>query len=368
MTFLDERQAQTELPLWRLSDADLDEAFEELQRSMVQIQAASAAHLAEIVRRRSYQPQHLDAISFVRDRLGVSAAEAHRRVAEAQGLAEHPEVAEAFAEARIDRPRVAMLLASAKVSSELFRRDAGMLVDQVAGLSMANATKAVEFWRAAADRESFARDAAHLHNRRRLHVSKTFGGMVRLDGELDPEGGELVITALRSLTEPSNLDDSDDRTQAQRRADALVDLCADHLNHGQVPVTGGRRPHLTLTTSVESLQDDTTPGQLDSGALITPEAARRIACDAAVTEIVANGGSTLDVGRKTRTIPPAIRTALIQRDGGCTHPGCDRPHRWCEAHHITHWAHGGPTTLDNLRLLCRRHHRQAHEEFKRRRE
>ncbi|MFH1105278.1 MAG: HNH endonuclease signature motif containing protein [Actinomycetota bacterium] len=67
------------------------------------------------------------------------------------------------------------------------------------------------------------------------------------------------------------------------------------------------------------------------------------------------------MGRATRTIPPAIRRALEARDRGCTHPGCGRPHRWCDAHHITHWAAGGGTNLNNLRLLCRRHHRIAHE-------
>jgi hypothetical protein len=366
MTVLAERQAPSDLPSWRLSDAELGDRYFEKQQAITRLQASAAADLAEIELRRAYQPEYLDTTSFVRGRLGVSVAEAQRRVAEARGLIEHPEVAAAFSEARIDRPRVAMLLTCVKVSSELFRRDAGMLVDQVADLSMANATKTVEFWRAAADREAFARDTEHLHNRRRLHLSKTFGGMIKLDGELDPEGGELVITALRSLVEPSNLDPDDTRSQAQRRADALVDLCADHLNHGQVPVSGGRRPHLTLTTSSDALAGDTIPGELESGVLITPETARRIACDAALTQITHNGGSTLDVGRATRTIPPAIRTALIQRDGGCTHPGCGRPHRWCDAHHITHWAHGGATTLENLRLLCRRHHRQAHQEFKRR--
>lgn len=355
------------LPAWGLSDAELRQRFVVRERMITRLQAESAADLAELELRHAHLPEYLDTTSFVRGELGVSGTEAQRRVAEARGLAEHPEVAAAFSEGLIDRPRVGMLLASAKVSGELFRRDAGMLVDQVAGLSMADATKVVEFWRAAADRESFARDAAHFHQRRRLHLSKTLGGMVRLDGELDPEGGELVITALRSLTEPTNLDPADTRSQAQRRADALVDLCADHLDHGQVPVIGGRRPHLTVTIAAESLEAGTTPGQLESGSLITPEAARRIACDAALTELAHNGGSTLDVGRTTRTIPPAIRTALIQRDGGCTHPGCGRPHRWCDAHHIHHWADGGPTSLDNLRLLCRRHHRMAHEGERRRR-
>ena len=88
---------------------------------------------------------------------------------------------------------------------------------------------------------------------------------------------------------------------------------------------------------------------------------RRIACDAGRV-VMTHGpdGSVLDVGRKTRTVPPAIRRALDHRDGGCRFPGCGL--RFCDAHHIKHWADGGETRLDNLVLLCRRHHRAVHEE------
>jgi len=95
---------------------------------------------------------------------------------------------------------------------------------------------------------------------------------------------------------------------------------------------------------------------------ITGEAARRIACDAGITRVITDGPSQpLDVGRRTRTIPPAIRTALVVRDRGCVFPGCDRPPPWTDAHHLVHWADGGPTNLDNLALLCRTHHRTVHE-------
>jgi hypothetical protein len=69
----------------------------------------------------------------------------------------------------------------------------------------------------------------------------------------------------------------------------------------------------------------------------------------------------LEVGRTTRVIQPAQRIALAVRDGGCVVPGCDRPLAWCEAHHLWHWVHGGPTDLDNLVLVCRAHHRAVHE-------
>jgi hypothetical protein len=95
---------------------------------------------------------------------------------------------------------------------------------------------------------------------------------------------------------------------------------------------------------------------------ISGEAARRLACDAGISRVIVDGPSQpLDVGRRTRTIPPALRTALVVRDRGCVFPGCDRPPPWTDAHHVTSWIDGGSTSLDNLALLCRIHHRTVHE-------
>jgi hypothetical protein len=103
-------------------------------------------------------------------------------------------------------------------------------------------------------------------------------------------------------------------------------------------------------------------GAMLQGDLRVPAGtSRRIACDASLV-VMTHGpdGSVLDVGRKTRTVPPAIRRALDHRDGGCRFPGCGL--RFCDAHHVKHWADGGETRLGNLVLLCRRHHRAVHEE------
>ena len=97
------------------------------------------------------------------------------------------------------------------------------------------------------------------------------------------------------------------------------------------------------------------------GLRVATETARRMACDAGTVVMRhAAGGAILDGGRKTRTIPPALRRALKARDHQCRFPGCNA--RRCDAHHVRHWANGGPTRLDNLVLLCRRHHRAVHEE------
>jgi hypothetical protein len=117
---------------------------------------------------------------------------------------------------------------------------------------------------------------------------------------------------------------------------------------------------VTVTVGAEALAGP--PSELDHVGPVRPETARRIACDASVMRVVMAGRSEpLDVGRRTAVVPPAMRRAVIVRDRHCRFPGCDRPHTWCDAHHILHWAEGGATAADNLLLLCRRHHRKVHE-------
>jgi len=108
----------------------------------------------------------------------------------------------------------------------------------------------------------------------------------------------------------------------------------------------------------------TMSAELEDTGPITAESARRIACDSSLTRVVTRGRSeVLDIGRKTSVVSAAMRRALIARDGGCAFPTCDRPHAWCDAHHVVHWADGGETKLSNLILLCRPHHRLAHLGF-----
>ncbi|HEV7963586.1 MAG TPA: HNH endonuclease signature motif containing protein, partial [Actinoplanes sp.] len=102
---------------------------------------------------------------------------------------------------------------------------------------------------------------------------------------------------------------------------------------------------------------------LDTGERLTPAAARRLACDAQILPLVLGSPTqVLDAGRSRRLATGPLRRALILRDGGCAFPTCDRPPRWCNSHHITHWADGGPTDRDNLVLLCGHHHRLIHHD------
>src|SRR5262245_41622917 len=110
------------------------------------------------------------------------------------------------------------------------------------------------------------------------------------------------------------------------------------------------------------MADPGQPGQsvLEDGGSVSAETSRRLACDATRVVMRHSGGALLDVGRRTRAIPPTLRRALQPRDRGCRFPGCGVRH--AQGHHLRHWANGGPTRLANLTLLCRFHHRAVHEE------
>ena len=125
----------------------------------------------------------------------------------------------------------------------------------------------------------------------------------------------------------------------------------------------GERPHLALTVDLHALEGRAGARcECDDVGPIPQQTARRLACDASISRIVTRGRSEpLDVGRRTAVVAPALRRAVVVRDRHCRFPGCDRPQSWCDAHHVRHWADGGPTALSNLTLLCRRHHRLVHE-------
>ena len=150
---------------------------------------------------------------------------------------------------------------------------------------------------------------------------------------------------------------------AQQQADALALLAETALHHGIDPGAPGDRYQVVVHVDAAVLADPEAPGQsvLEGGTHVPAETSRRLACDASRVVMRHDAdGNVVEVGARTRTIPPAIRRALHHRDRGCRFPGCDLP--FGQGHHIRHWAQGGPTTLSNLAMLCRRHHRAVHEE------
>jgi hypothetical protein len=231
-----------------------------------------------------------------------------------------------------------------------------------------------------------------------VELATGYRGVGVLRGLLDPESAATVRAAIDALATPAG--PADERSSAQRRADALVELARRALDSGQLPEAGGERPHLTVTVPLETLAGASSlPAELEpSGGPLGREALRRLACDAAVTRVITREhgehcnqpprgrqsawhtsrplprgyldalppplrgpSQVLDVGRTARTATAAIRKALAARDKGCAFPSCDRLVPRCEAHHVVHWADGGATALDNMVLLCAYHHHYVHE-------
>lgn len=208
------------------------------------------------------------------------------------------------------------------------------------------------------------------------------GDRAYLDGVLDLESAELLRTALNPLMTKAG--PSDSRTVPQLRADALLDIAKQVLDAGTLPEMGGQRPHLSVVIDETALRSQvgavTAPW---TGSHLPAAVARRWSCDATLTPVLAamlpppgngqpsasgsrsavvlgGGWHPLDVGRTSRLATSAQTKALRVRDGGCVHPGCSRTPAYCDAHHVKHWADGGATSLDNMVLLCRHHHRSLH--------
>ncbi len=226
------------------------------------------------------------------------------------------------------------------------------------------------------DRKAEAAEAARRHGSRALHVYQDEDGMVTLRGRLAPEVGVVLLQVLAAAREtlyqqargkdadagPADVS-AETPTMAQQQADALALLAETALHHGIDPGAPAERYQVVVHIDAPALADPDQPGQsvLEDGANVSPETSRRLACDASRVVMRHDpDGRGVEIGARTRTIPPALRRALHHRDRGCRFPGCGV--RFGQGHHIRHWAQGGPTTLSNLALLCHRHHRAVHED------
>jgi hypothetical protein len=318
------------------------------------VELAAEAERREIARREGFGSTTAWLVSLS----GEPAAVCRSQIAVASSLEVMPETRKAFAAGELSESRVRLLAQAQALAPAQFAQDEVRLVAEAASVSSKRAPKVLAEWKRQADPVGAEAAAERFHALRTLHVSLDWSGMTRLSGLLDPESGDVVLAAIRGLAEPAALDPQDTRTPAQRQADALVEICHRHLDGN--PGNGSSRPHVTVTVPWEALKTGTGLVDTEAGPL-SAETVRRLACDATISPIIVDHeGRPLAAGQARRSIPNALRRALDLRDQHCTHPGCDMPARWCEAHHIVHWADGGKTELANLRLLCRTHHRTAH--------
>ena len=295
-------------------------------------------------------------------RVGLDLNAAGERVRVARALPNVPRIADAFTHGELSYSKVRALtrVATADTEERLLTASRHMTAAQVERL--------VRAWRRV-DRNAENKLTAERQKSRSLHVYQDEDGMVVVRGRLTPEAGAVLRQALAAACDRIyakarvNDPEGDPPTMGQQQADALGMIAEAALHHDLDPGGPGERYQVVVHVEGPVLADPEQPGQsvLADGDHLSAESSRRLGCDASRVVMRHDpDGRITEIGARTRTIPSALRRALHHRDRGCRFPGCGL--RFTQGHHIRHWASGGPTTLSNLVLLCRRHHRSVHED------
>jgi len=350
----------------------LDRLGDEIAELSAHLDAATA-RLLDLIRefdaREGWNTGFRSCAAWLSWRVGLDLGAARERVRVARAMGTLPRLAQALTRGELSYAKVRALtrVATPETEERLLAVGRAGTADHV--------ERIVRGWRRM-DRRAEAAEAVRRHASRALHVYQDEDGMVTLRGRLAPEVGAVLMHALAAARETlyqralsQNRDagpaevSAETPPMAQQQADALGLLAETTLHHGIDPGAPAERYQVVVHVDAPVLADPDEPGQsvLEDGAHVSAETSQRLACDASrVVMQHGRDGHVVEVGARTRTIPPALRRALHHRDRGCRFPGCGV--RFGQGHHIRHWAQGGPTTLSNLALLCRRHHRAVHEE------
>ncbi|MFF1831256.1 DUF222 domain-containing protein [Paenarthrobacter sp. NPDC058040] len=353
-----------------------------------------------------------DAAQFLRARLRIGIREARRRIAQATTLLpgttltgeptppRYEHLATALATTMVPSPS-ATIITTALDRAALIAHPHTLTAMEHALTHAATETdpdfitKLARRWNDRIDHDGPEPTEEELRTLQGAFIRKPRRGLHHIEIFATDEQYETLTTLMNTATNPrltTNPDatqstiwipELDRRSRAQKLLDGLVGGCALALKTGKLPANGGLKPQLTVTISAQDLyttlqppgtnpgtgtsQTPTTP-PLSTGTgtftgPIHPETIRKIACDADILPVLlGTDGQILDIGRTSRIFPPHIRKALNARDQGCTFPDCTMPAPWCEAHHITYWSQGGPTSTNNAALLCSHHHHLIHKE------
>src|SRR5436190_11389554 len=354
--------------------AELERLGDEIAELSAHLDAATA-RLLELIRefdaRAGWNTGFRSCAEWLTWRVGLDRGAARERVRVARALGTLPRMAQALARGELSYSKVRALTRVATQDTE-----ERLLAVGRAGTAE-HVERIVRGWRRV-DRLAETKETARRHTSRALHVYQDEDGMAVIRGRLAPEVGAALIQALTAAREalyhkahaqnvPAGTCGGDvsaePPTMPQQQADALALVAETALHHGIDPGAPGERYQVVVHVDAPVLADADAPGQsvLDDGAHVSAETSQRLACDASRVVMRHDpDGRIIEVGARTRTIPPALRRALHHRDRGCRFPGCGLP--FGQGHHVRHWAQGGPTTLSNLAMLCRRHHRAVHEE------
>ncbi|MGN9914492.1 DUF222 domain-containing protein [Phytohabitans sp. LJ34] len=359
---------------WSLSDAALVDCLDTIHRVAQTIAAAQLHVVREIDGRGLPVAQHASSTAvWLREHLRISVHAAKRMLDLAAELERRPALDAALAAGAVNVEQAAVVAAAlqqlpADLGAELVDKAEAVLIGQAGQFEPTILGKAGQRILAhvapeiadAADAAALRRMEERAHQGRAFHLTRQGDGRVRVTGWLDEAGAATVNAALDPLCAPRH-DHGEPRTPAQRRADALVEVCGLAIRTEQLPDSGGQRPHVVVTVPYDGLHEKLGIGLLDTGGRLSATQVRQLACDAQlIPAVLGSDGQVLDVGRGRRLFTGGLRQALELRDLGCAFPGCDRPPRWCDGHHIRPWVDGWPTSVDNGVLLCGHHHRIIH--------
>ena len=306
--------------------------------------------------------------------IGMNAAREKVRVARA--LPDLPKISEAFRKGEVSYSKVRAMTRVADADNEDYLLD-------IANHGTAYHVEGIVAKYRRAKRLQDAENANFQYEMRTVTHYYDDDGALILKARLPAETGALVLKALDkamdvgaasaatdvSAETPDPDPDSEPsrHTFPQRRADALAELAETYLAHGATDSSAADRYQVVVHVSESFVGGPSGPtktpttSHIEDAHHVSAETSRRLACDCSVLGLVEDtDGEPLSIGRKSRSIPSAIRRALRIRDKGCRFPGCTRK-AYLDGHHIEHWSDGGETSLDNLVLLCRHHHRLVHE-------
>ncbi|MGY1815633.1 DUF222 domain-containing protein [Blastococcus sp. SYSU D00820] len=327
-----------------------------------------AAELAQAAERDGLKAM----TSWLKGHCRMAGPEALRLVRNGRALEHLPALAEAFAAGLVSAQQVhvaadavtpARLAAAAAQGVDLAVIDA-VLTQVAIDQPVEDLVKVVKKYVDNLDPDGPEPDPTEL---RELHLTRNGDGTLSIRGLLDPVAGEKLQTAIEAHTQ-ADRPAGDERTRAQRQADALVQVVDNALASGSLPVLRTRKPQVLATIPLSDLASADVSrgaGRMGFGAGISAARARWLACDGEITRLVMGpDGQPLDVGRTARVVPPHLRRAVEARDGACVFAGCTAPTHRCDVHHLVHWIDGGATSLDNSALLCERHHTTVHSGFR----
>ena len=391
-----------------LSGSEASARLADVSRSAAKLSAYRVALVSKINSSQVWREKdpNATAASFLREELVLDHHEAKADLRAATSFERFPELAQACRDGRVSRDKMDLILRIGlrnPTRERALPRFMSIFIDLAAGAPLSHLRRALELWADQVDPVTTARDEDDAHYRRELHVVQ-LGDGVKLDGFFGKAQGMRLMAALNGALERQWRDTHKtpdgsgggggvlpeaERVAAStgaQRADAFIDgIIMPVLDKKLLPTSGGAPATVCVTVPLARLQNPATAAdhgdvaeRLADGSLrlgsatiratngvgesfISSLAALELSCDANVQRIVMTpAGKALDIGRKTRVIPEQIRAALILRDGGCIYPMCEKPSAWTHGHHVQHWSRGGDTSLDNLALLCSKHHHKIH--------